>query len=195
MNYKKHYIPLESDPEIFTGLMHDLGMSSSLKFVDVCLLEDEELGLVQRPVLALILILPSCPAYNQCMIEGQTIANRTEEGVVWLKQTINNACGLYAILHAVCNVSALHQLTKLEPPNRTKYLEDSEEICRAYVKAAQKGASDIPIAKDEVDHHYICFVTHSNQLYKLDGDINGSISQGFLAEGEDILTGSAHYII
>ncbi|KKZ68764.1 hypothetical protein EMCG_05631 [[Emmonsia] crescens] len=202
MNYKKHYIPLESDPEIFTGLMHDLGVSSSLKFVDVCLLEDEELGLVQRPVLALILILPSCPAYEQRTIEGQTIANRTEEGVVWLKQTINNACGLYAILHAVCNVvssieteSALHQLTKLQPPNRTKYLEDSEEICRAYAKAAQKGASGVPIAKDEVDHHYICFVTHSNQLYELDGDIDGPISRGFLAEGEDILTGSARYII
>ncbi|QSS62298.1 hypothetical protein I7I51_04475 [Histoplasma capsulatum] len=104
MNYKKHYIPLESDPEIFTELMHDLGVSSSLKFVDVCSLEEEELCLVQRPVLALILILPSCPAYEHRTIEGQIIANRAEEEVVWLKQTINNACGLYAILHAVCNL-------------------------------------------------------------------------------------------
>ncbi|KAL2388993.1 hypothetical protein RJ035_002708 [Blastomyces gilchristii] len=205
MNYKKHYIPLESDPEIFTELMHDLGVSSSLKFVDVCSLEEEELRLVQRPVLALILILPSCPAYEHRTIEGQIIANRAEEEVVWLKQTINNACGLYAILHAVCSVpssiihteteSALHQLTKLAPPNRTKYLEDSEEVCRAYTKAAKKGVSAVPIAEDEVDHHYICFVTHSNRLYELDGDVDGPISRGSLAEGEDILTGSARYII
>lgn len=91
--------------------------------------------------------------------------------------------------------SALHQLTKLAPPNRTKYLEDSEEVCRAYTKAAKKGASAVPIAEDEVDHHYICFVTHSNRLYELDGDVDGPISRGSLAEGEDILTGSARYII
>ncbi|OJD27499.1 hypothetical protein ACJ73_01112 [Blastomyces percursus] len=177
MNYKKHYIPLESDPEIFTGLIHDLGVSSSLKFVDVCSLDDEALSLVQAP----------CPSTNS-------------NSPVLSRQTIDNACGLYAILHTVCNVassiktkSALHQLTKLEPTNRTKYLEDSEEICRAYAKAAQKGPSDVPIAEDEVDHHYICFVTHSNQLYELDGDVDGPINRGFLAKGEDILT--ARYII
>lgn len=103
MSYKKHYIPLESDPNIFTELMHGLGVSRSLRFIDVPSLDDETLDFIQRPILALILILPSCPAYEQRTIQGQITANCNEK-VVWLKQTINNACGLYAILHAVCNL-------------------------------------------------------------------------------------------
>lgn len=38
----KNFIPLESDPTIFRELMHDLGVSTSLKFVDVWSLEDVE---------------------------------------------------------------------------------------------------------------------------------------------------------
>ena len=97
MDYKKHYVPLKSDPEIFKKLMHELGVSRSVRFVvDVWSLEDEMLARIPPPVLVLIL-----------HVEGGTKAKPNEDGVVWLKQTINNACGLYAILHAVCNLPAL----------------------------------------------------------------------------------------
>lgn len=33
---------------------------------------------------------------------GKPGSSKAEE-VVWFRQTINNACGLYAILHAICN--------------------------------------------------------------------------------------------
>ena len=102
MCYKKHFIPLESDPEIFTALMHDLGVSKLLEFIDVLSLEDRAiLDAIPRPVLALILVLPPCPTYEEHNAKGQPVAN---EDVVWLRQTINNACGLYALLHAVCNM-------------------------------------------------------------------------------------------
>ncbi|PGH14958.1 hypothetical protein AJ80_05721 [Polytolypa hystricis UAMH7299] len=202
MDYKKHFIPLESDPKIFTKLMHDLGVSPSLSFIDVYSLEDEMLNFIPHPVLALILALPSCPAYEQRTIEVPITTNPNEKEVVWLKQTINNACGLYAILHAVCNMpsyietgSPLHRLAQLALSDCVEYLEESEEIDRAYARAAQKGASAAPCAEDEVDHHYICFVKHSDQLYELDGDFDGPINRGFLTEDEDILTGSACNII
>lgn len=30
-------------------------------------------------------------------------SNGNNETILWFKQTINNACGLYGILHAICN--------------------------------------------------------------------------------------------
>jgi hypothetical protein len=35
MDYQKHYVLFESDPQIFTALKHDLGASRSLYFTDV----------------------------------------------------------------------------------------------------------------------------------------------------------------
>lgn len=65
MTYRKHYIPLESDPEIFTCLMHKIGVNASLKFVDVWSLEQDEIQSLPGPVQALILIMPACPAYEE----------------------------------------------------------------------------------------------------------------------------------
>ena len=104
MEYKKSYIPLESDPEIFTGLMHDLGASSALQFTDIWSLEDDDLGFIPRPILALILILPPCPIYED-QRERQNVTAHDENGeLAWMRQTINNACGLYGIIHSVCNI-------------------------------------------------------------------------------------------
>lgn len=51
MCYTKHFIPLESDPQMFTRLMHDLGVSQLLEFVDVLSLEDEPvLDAIPRPL-------------------------------------------------------------------------------------------------------------------------------------------------
>lgn len=103
MQYAKHFVPLESDPEIFTDLMHDLGGSKYLGFIDVWSLESDMLAFIPRPVLALILILPPHPAY-ELHNTNQMTGSETGKNVVWLKQTIHNACGLYAILHALCNL-------------------------------------------------------------------------------------------
>lgn len=109
MAYEKHYIPLESDPAIFTDLMHDMGVSPSLEFIDIWSLDDSLVATVRRPVLALILILPPCPTYEkQQKDEREALTTTYEDGeLVWLKQTINNACGLYAILHSVCNIPGI----------------------------------------------------------------------------------------
>lgn len=104
MNYRKHFIPLESDPSIFTDLMHKLGVSTSYAFLDVWSLEDTID--IPRPVLALLLILPSCPEYEKSLVTHKDCDASNKE-VIWMKQTINNACGLYGILHAVCNTPGI----------------------------------------------------------------------------------------
>jgi ubiquitin carboxyl-terminal hydrolase L3 len=110
--YRKHFIPLESNPSIFTSLIHKLGASPSLCFQDVLSLDDPELlGFLPRPVHALILVFPTTEAYEERVrseesgVEAYSQSGDGEE-VVFFRQTINNACGLYAVLHAVCNGEA-----------------------------------------------------------------------------------------
>jgi ubiquitin carboxyl-terminal hydrolase L3 len=107
--YTKHFVPLESDPELFTKLIHSLGASPDLSFQDVYSIDDPELlSFVPKPIYALILILPTTPAYaKQVALEDANAGvYNTNDKIIWLRQTINNACGLYAILHAIANSEA-----------------------------------------------------------------------------------------
>ena len=111
MGYTKHFIPLEYNPDLFTQLIHRLGVTSNLVFQDVLSLDCDMLAFIQRPVLALILVFPTSEAYEkEKAIEESTrevYKGRGEtEDVTWFKQTINNACGFYGILHAICNGEA-----------------------------------------------------------------------------------------
>ena len=124
--YRKHFIPLESNPDVFTELIHKLGIEQSLCFQDVLSLDDPELlSFLPRPVHALILVFPTTEAYERRIkvedLEANDYLEGAEEGsVVFFRQTINNACGLYAILHAVCNGDARNSYGEKFP---SPYLE------------------------------------------------------------------------
>lgn len=110
--HRKHFIPLESDPELFTELIHRMGISPKLAFHDVLSLDDSDLlAMVPRPALALVLTFPAAQDYQDSLAEkdaavAEYVLSGEDEDVVWFKQTIGNACGLYAILHAVLNGGA-----------------------------------------------------------------------------------------
>ncbi|KAJ5612270.1 hypothetical protein N7510_005464 [Penicillium lagena] len=161
MEYEKHFIPLESDPKIFTSLMHNLGVTKSFKFIDIWSLETEQLDNIrleiQSPIEALVLILPDCPAYAE-----QSIGNSPD--------------------------SFIDGFMKETPGDRAQYLHNSPELDTLYRKAALFGTSEPPAAESEVDHHYICLVRHSGCLYELDGDRTGPIYRGNLEDDEDTLS-------
>lgn len=125
MAYAKHYIPLEANPILFTQLIHQLGVSPSLEFQDVLSIEDPDLlAFVPRPVLALILIFPTSDVYEEQKAvqearEEEYKGYGEEEAVVWYKQTINNACGLYGILHAISNGEARNSIRTSTLPDKT----------------------------------------------------------------------------
>lgn len=112
--YKKHFIPLESNPDVFNELINLLGVSPSLRFEDVLSLDGPYV--FPRPVLALILVMPTTDGYERRnAVEDATYEESNSgqgEDIVWYKQTINNACGLYAILHALSNGVDLDVLGK-----------------------------------------------------------------------------------
>ncbi|KAL5360253.1 hypothetical protein BJX96DRAFT_149997 [Aspergillus floccosus] len=180
--------------------MHKLGVKASLKFVDVWSLEPDNIQWLPGPVQALILILPACPAYEEQRVQIQRFENDKNADVVWFRQTINNACGLYAILHCVCNIpksfeadSFLGRLMATE--DRMGYLENSEYLDAVYQQAATSGSSEAPPADAEVDHHYVCFVKRAGFLYELDGDREGPMRRNVLGQDEDVISKKGREII
>jgi ubiquitin carboxyl-terminal hydrolase L3 len=115
-DYHKHFVPLESNPDVFTELLHNLSLSSSLGFQDVLSIDDPELiEFIPRPALALILVFPTTDDYER-RVGDEDAKPKEFQGsgdVVFFKQTINNACGLYAILHAVCNGEARQKIGRI----------------------------------------------------------------------------------
>ncbi|KAF7589226.1 hypothetical protein BBP40_004568 [Aspergillus hancockii] len=85
---------------------------------------------------------------------------------IWLKQTVAEPCGLYAIMHAVCNVSgAVETETVLDDlmksSDRVKFLEGSE-IEKLHEKAAKSGMG-LEAGVGRQKRHCISFVKHASQ--------------------------------
>lgn len=208
---KKVFIPLENNPEVFTSLIHDLGVSSELCFYDVYSVDDPDLlSLVQRPALALLFIAPA-PPYNTVRAADGTPSAKDgltydksgdEEPVMWFHQTIGNACGMIALLHAVANGEArrfvredstlgrlLQQAAPLKPGPRADLLHASEELERAHMRAARTGHTAAPRAEEPCGHHFLAFVKgRDGHLWELEGASDGPIDRGEMREGEDMLS-------
>ncbi|KAK2018665.1 ubiquitin carboxyl-terminal hydrolase, family 1 [Colletotrichum eremochloae] len=212
---KKTFIPLENNPDVFTSLVHDLGVSPSLGFFDVYNLDEPALlDLVPRPALALIFISPAPMYYQVRAADGTRSAKEdgvTYEGagpgepVTWFLQTIGNACGLYALIHAVGNGEAREFVTEgslldgllkeAEPLRweaRADVLYKSEELEEAHMRAARKGDTAPPPAEERPGYHFIAFVKgQDGHLWELEGGSDGPVDRGLLEEGEDMLNEGA----
>ncbi|KAF5352004.1 hypothetical protein D9756_007526 [Leucocoprinus leucothites] len=206
---RKVYIPLESNPEVFTELIGKLGAEPQLSVQDIYSLDDPDLiAMVPRPVYALIFNLIATDKYQKWRDadeEPRPVYNGfgETEDVTWFEQTIHNACGFYGLLHAISNGPAADHilpnsvlsrfLAKARPlarDERALALEDSEEIEKAYSEAAMKGDTAPPALGEEVDYHYIAYVPnkHANKIYLMDGVRKGPVDTGVgLAPGEDFL--------
>lgn len=90
--------------------MHRLGVQETFWSDDVLDYEEES----QQPALALIVIFPE----SQDDEERKAIveANRTPiiaDSIRFLRQTIDNSCGLIAVIHCVLNTIAVNSIRRL----------------------------------------------------------------------------------
>lgn len=207
---KKTFIPLENNPQVFTSLIHDLGVSAKLTFHDVYSLDDPDLlAMVPRPAHALIFITPGPMYYDVRAEDGVGQAKDglsydkagAEEPVTWFLQTIGNACGLIALLHSVASESVrpfveggsvldglLAEAAPLKPVARADLLYNSEALEKAHMKAARTGDSSAPRADEGVGYHFLAFTRGKDgHLWELEGGCDGPIDRGLLPEGEDML--------
>lgn len=211
---RKKVIPLENNPAVFTSLVQDLGLSPELVFNDVYSIDDADLlAVIPRPAHALIFITPSKIYYDSRKEDKipydvkELTYNKTvaDEPVMWFRQTIGNACGLYALVHSAANGEARKYVQKgslldrlfteaepLTPWPRADVLYNSEELEVAHMRAARTGDSVPPPAEGHPPYHFIAYVKGADgHLWELEGATDGPVDRGLLSADDDMLSEKA----
>ncbi|KAH7340340.1 cysteine proteinase, partial [Rhizoctonia solani] len=157
--------------------------------------------MVPSPSKAIVLLFPITEAADQRGKEDDArLAKEPQPDIdptlIYIKQTISNACGTIGLLHAILNSdivltpgSPLAQFLDLckgrTPEERGKLLEETTLFAKAHIDAATSGQSAVP-APDHLDTdlHFTCFViapspeTKEKRLIELDGRRVGPIDHG-----------------
>ncbi|KAG8758823.1 ubiquitinyl hydrolase 1, partial [Ceratobasidium sp. 428] len=103
------WIPLESNPEVFNAWAGKLGLSTAVHgFSDVYGLDPELLAMVPSPSKAILLVFPITDATEQKRKEDDARLEKEKQPdvdptLIYIKQTISNACGTIGLLHAIGN--------------------------------------------------------------------------------------------
>lgn len=197
-------VPLESNPQVFTELAHTLGLSPVLGFHDVYSLTDPDLAaFLPQPVLALIVLFPISADYevDRKVSPGPNLPKNPN--ILWFRQTIKNGCGLYALLHALSNLSGdfiiedlvlnkilLVNLSENISDERTsKLIEQLEQTIQLDKNFGLKGQTEAPEADYDVQFHFITYVKGSDEhIYELDGRRDGPIDLGASDADESLLS-------
>ncbi|KAJ8523142.1 hypothetical protein ONZ45_g377 [Pleurotus djamor] len=170
------WVPLECNPEVFNSWAKQAGLILSQDcFHDVLGLDEELLALIPQPVKALILIFPDLgevKARNDSEDESvkQIGAFPVDPTLVWIKQTINNACGTMAIVHALANSNVtfsphsplsefIIQCQGKTPDERAHLLETTPLFTNIHTNTAQQGQSIVTDEVMDTPLHYSAFVT------------------------------------
>lgn len=106
-----YFLTAENNPDTMTALGRELGLASTLAWQDVFSLDETELlALLPRPAHAILLVFPVSEAHNKARETDQEQSSNVESEIIWIKQTIGNACGLMGLLHSLINGSARHHI-------------------------------------------------------------------------------------
>ncbi|EKM50356.1 uncharacterized protein PHACADRAFT_263608 [Phanerochaete carnosa HHB-10118-sp] len=217
------WIPLESNPEVMNAWSGKAGLVLEQdRFTDVYGFDPNLLGMVPQPVKAVVLLFPISKEYEEKRkAEDEKIAKEGQHPIdptiVWIKQTIQNACGTMGLLHALLNSNVtLEPESVLEkfideckdktPEERAKLLETTPLFASIHAEAAASGQTAAPDISESVDLHFTCFVQApdtaardqgvpapegARRLIELDGRRAGPVDRGVC---DDLLADAAAYI-
>lgn len=174
-------VPLESNPEVFSDFAYGLGLDKSYGFVDIYSLSDPDLmAFTPSPVKALILLFPLNDFFETSKDDAPAISEPSGEPI-WFRQSIKNACGLYALLHSLSNnsqllqdESKLLQYLQSHPAAGNKYADKPTDefilsISETNADRFESGQSKAPDADEDVNLHFTTFVEKDGKIYELDG--------------------------
>jgi len=178
------WVPLESNPEVMTKYSRSLGAPKG-EWVDVYGLSEDLLEMVPKPVLAVILLFPITPAYDEyCKDQDDKIKQKGQvvaPDLYYMKQLIPNACGTVGVIHALGNNTEgieladgmlrdfLNETKNLTPYDRGEALHKADKLAEAHEEIACEGQTDVPSRDDQIITHFVAFVQKNGHLYELDG--------------------------
>lgn len=212
------WVPLESNPEVLNRWSEKAGLvTTQAAFQDVYGLDSELLALVNQPVKAVVLLFPITEALEAKRREedlkikngGQSSLDPT---LLWIKQTIPNACGTIGLLHALANSDVpfvphsplaqfIEECKEKNPDERAKHLETTPLFANIHAEAASGGQTKVPTDLD-TDLHFTCFVQApairgpgapgGYRIVELDGRRAGPLDRGWMEK--DLLTDVAKIV-
>ncbi|KAL4812197.1 ubiquitin carboxyl-terminal hydrolase [Aspergillus spinulosporus] len=204
---KKTWKMLENSPDVMNQLATKLGLSSELRFYDVYSLDElEQLAHIPRPALALLVVIPLTPAWDESRkAEDADKDSYTgfgpDEPVIWFKQTIGHACGSIGLLHSLINGPAVDFIKPdsdlaeirshaipLNMTERAEMLYNSEPFELAHKSVERAGDSYVDPTIERECGHFVTFVKSGGKLWELEGSRNGPLERGSLADDEDVLS-------
>lgn len=178
-------------PDVLNKYIHNLGVPGSWEFVDVYGLDAELLMMVPRPVAAVMLLYPIT---EKSELKDNQIGEEKNGGVenlYYMKQTVGNACGTVAVIHALANntdkidladnkhfIKFLTDTLGKEPGEIASILESDSAMGAAHDDSAQDGQTEAPSRDEKINTHFIAFVCKDDGLYELDGRKSGPVYHG-----------------
>jgi len=204
-----NWVPLESNPDMFSIFAKHIGLPEGWAFVDVLGVDPELLTDVPRPCHGVTLLFE----YSKNLLKSQVAqrlrlkakAHAPKEDVFFMKQYVGNACGTIAAIHCVANAaeklgvdadSAVGQLLARTRGQSAKVigaaLADMEDFHLASEECAAGGQTEAPEADEDTNHHFICFVERGGHVIELDGCKDRPINHG--PAGSDFLAAATKVI-
>jgi len=183
-----NWLPLESSPEVLNPFVERLGLPKGWGFADVFGLDEELLMMVPQPCVAVCLLYPSKNISHAR--RADLLARRQElppppPDLFFMQQhdSIGNACGSIACLHAVANAAVAGNFTLNEGPlssfmqgtltldanGRGWALLEATGLQELSDSTAAAGETEGAGTDDANDSHFISFVNFGGRLYELDG--------------------------
>ncbi|KAF9078060.1 peptidase C12, ubiquitin carboxyl-terminal hydrolase [Rhodocollybia butyracea] len=207
------WIPLESNPEVLNSWANKAGLDKNeSQFSDIYGFDPELLGMVPSPVKAVLLLFPITQAIETKRkeedekIKAQANSSSPLSPVIWIKQTISNACGTIGLLHSLANTgvkftpgSPLAEFVEAckdkTPEERARFLETTPLFAEIHAETASTGQSIVPTDLD-TDLHFTCFIQTEVQgvphVVELDGRRAGPLDRGKVQI--DLLTDVANLV-
>jgi len=186
----RKWIPMESNPIVMNQMLWSIGVDPLWQIIDVCGLERDSLDFIARPVAALILC--SQLFYDVQRINDDNHDNEDSD-IYFMRQTIGNACGTIALIHAIANnrhqielkdnclvkrfLDSTHSMTAEE---RGVKLSLDSDMCLAHRMAGESALNQTTIPNDSmpISHHYITLVEINSNIYELDGRLTRPYNRG-----------------
>ncbi|KAL4733244.1 ubiquitin carboxyl-terminal hydrolase [Aspergillus similis] len=198
---------LENSPDVMNQLATKLGLSSELQYYDVYSLDEpEQFAHIPRPALALLVVVPLTPAWDQSRKAEDAdkepyTGSGPDEPVIWFKQTIGHACGSIGLLHSLINGPAVgfikpdsdlaairSHAMPLDMTKRAEMLYNSKPFELAHKSVEQVGDSYADPTSERDGGHFVTFVKSGGKLWELEGSRKGPLDRGSLADDEDVLS-------
>lgn len=173
---------LESQPAALTKFVRTIGAADDWAFADVLSVDVAMRDMIPASTRAFLVVVPLAD-----WLDRDTVAARAadDDGVVFVKQRVANACGTIAVIHAAANnpdiLDTARQsslLASFLAPHGSVELaalaEQSDELKDAHQRAADESESDA--AGSRGDLHFVCLTRRNDRLFLLDGRNDGPVA-------------------